>query len=401
LLNFLRNYYIILKMKKAEIQNIIVKFLNKEANIHELEKLEIWLKKEQNTSLFNRFVRIHYIVAQHMTEYDLDKAKKSIQLKLDKGERKKRLVLYRRMGVAAAVLLMFGGTLFNFYNTKQPQNIINKETIVIEAGSDKAILTLGNGNQVALEKGKTYQSEDVHSNGEELVYNTKSKNNKEEEITIYNYLTIPRGGEFFLKLADGTEVWLNSESKLKYPIQFKEGKTRKVELVYGEAYFKVSPSTAHKGVSFNVQTKFQEVSVLGTQFDIKAYNDEDVVSTTLIEGKVQIEKGANKIVLKPNQQSKVEGNTNEINIFEVDVSEEISWVHGLFTFNEAPLNELMRILARWYDVDVLFETAAHKDFVFTGILERTKSIEDILILIQATSEGQIKIEVNEKTITIK
>src|SRR5690606_21483982 len=113
--------------------------------------------------------------------------------------------------------------------------------------------------------------------GDELVYDSDSKIKDTENGPIYNYLTIPRGGHFFVQLSDGTQVWLNSESKLKYPVKFQNGKTREVELVYGEAYFKVSPSTGHNGSSFHVLTKFQEVDVLGTEFNIKAYNGEDEI----------------------------------------------------------------------------------------------------------------------------
>lgn len=218
----------------------------------------------------------------------------------------------------------------------------------------------------------------------------------------YNSLTVPRGGQFFVKLSDGTQVWLNSDSKLKYPVKFQEGKARNVEVVYGEAYFKVSPSTEHNGASFNVLTKSQIINVLGTEFNIKAYDGDDEIVTTLVEGKIRVEKGKKSKVLKPYQQSKIRHNADIIKILDIeDLSQEISWINGLITFNEQSLDEIMKILSRWYDVDVIFETAEQKRFVFTGILERTKSIENILKLIETTSEGQIKFEIEDKTITFK
>ena len=214
-------------------------------------------------------------------------------------------------------------------------------------------------------------------------------------------MTIPRGGQFFVKLSDGTEVWLNSETKLKYPVTFTEGLTRKVELIYGEVYFKVSPSTQHKGAGFHVLTKSQEINVLGTEFNIRAYNNDEVMATTLVEGKIRIKKGEVSETLKPNQQAKISQESNQIDIQEIDVSQEISWVNGLFAFNEKPLEEILTVLSRWYDTEVVFENAKQKKFVFTGLLERTKAVEDILKLIEATSEGQIKFEIKDKTIIIK
>ncbi len=151
----------------------------------------------------------------------------------------------------------------------------------IEVGKDKATLTLGDGDVVVLDEENTFKTDKVKSNGKELIYNDDK--NKNTEI-VYNYLTIPRGGQFHVKLSDGTEVWLNSESQLKYPVTFIDGSTREVELVYGEAYFDVSPSTEHNGSRFKVINQNQKIEVLGTEFNIKAYKKEDVL-TTLVEGK--------------------------------------------------------------------------------------------------------------------
>src|SRR5690606_40703343 len=120
-----------------------------------------------------------------------------------------------------------------------------------------------------LEKGDSIQTHNAISNGEEIIYN----NNTSRQL-VYNYLTIPRGGQFQLTLSDGTRVWLNSETQIKYPVSFTDGESRQVELVYGEAYFEVSHSTEHKGSDFIVYNQNQEVQVLGTEFNIKAYKDD-------------------------------------------------------------------------------------------------------------------------------
>jgi len=384
----------------AEIEKIIVKFINQEANYSELEILEKFLKNKDGAQVFNEFIKTQYISSLFMVEYDINKAKKSIKSKLKKGKRLKRLKLYKSITVAATVIFMFGTgiyLLFSMYHNNN--NKVEKHSHSIVSGTDKAILTLENGDEVVLEKGEKFQKGKVHSSGEALVYD-KEQNDDVSKLH-YNYLTIPRGGQFFVKLSDGTEIWLNSETKLKYPTTFREGVTRKVELIYGEAYFKVSPSTEHKGSSFYVVSKYQEISVLGTEFNVRAYNNDDVIATTLVEGAIRIQKENITETIKPNQQAIIGLNSKKILINEIDVSQEISWVNGLFTFNEKPLEEIMEVLSRWYNTEVVFENSKQKDFVFTGILEKTESVVGILRLIEATSESQLEFEINGNIIIIK
>ncbi|MCM4167400.1 hypothetical protein KCTC52924_01106 [Arenibacter antarcticus] len=382
------------------MDRIIAKFLNKEANIHELDLLDEWLTNKDNRSVFNHFVKTDFLITVGMLEYDVDKAKKAIGLRLKKEVRRKRFVKYRRIAIAASIVLVFGITLFTQYERNQPIEVVDKTPVSVNGGFGKAILTLDNGDEVALEKGKDFRAGMAKGNGEELVYIVDDKV-KDTEEPKFNFLTIPRGGQFSLLLSDGTQVWLNSESKLKYPVKFENNKTRKVELVYGEAYFKVSPSTNHNGSTFLVRTKFQEVNVLGTEFNVRAYKETDEVSTTLIEGTVQIRKGVISQILKPNQQSKIRSDEEGIYIEDIDVSQEISWVQGLFAFNEESLEDIMIELSRWYDVEVVFESSAQRSFVFTGIVERDQTIGAILDLIEGTSADQVKFEVKDNTIIIK
>lgn len=385
-------------MKKSKVQKIIVKFLNKEASHDELETLDVWMKNTKNISIFNQFVKTEYLTSLYMVQYDLDKGKESISQKVRIEERKQRRKTYWRISAAASILLLIGSFFFKLDSKQETRKpIVN----TIETGSNKAVLTLDNGDQIALEKGISFQTGAANSNGEKLVYAPHKEEASKRVKTSYNYITIPRGGQFFVQLSDGTKVWLNSDTKLKYPTKFNKDQTREVELVYGEAYFEVSPSTKHNGMSFNVLTREQKVNVLGTEFNIQAYREENEIATTLVGGKVVVQKGSSKKVLNPNQQSRITDNVNTINVLDVDASLEISWVNGLFVFNEESLGEIMKKLSRWYDVDVVFESAERKNFVFTAILERTKSFDDILNLIEATGEGEVKFEVRNRTIHIK
>lgn len=383
-------------MNSTQGHNLIIKFLNKEANRRELEELDDWLSDQNNITIFNNLVRIHYLTTSCMADYDLHKAKESIKQKVKSNKRKSRLHVYTKISIAASILLaiglIFGGRYFKEETVSVPNKIVT--------GSDKAVLTLENGDQVALEKGKSFQKGSMRSNGEQIVYGTHERTDDGDDV-LYNYLTIPRGGQFYLQLSDGTKVWLNSETKLKYPVTFHQGQTREVELVYGEAYFEVTPSTRNKGADFSVVSNDQTISVLGTEFNVSAYKDDDEIVTTLVGGRIALEKGNSRKTLRPNQQSRIQKNMDQIEVIDMDASQAISWVNGVFIFDGESLDEIMKVLSRWYDIDVIFESAQRKDFNFTGILERTKSFDDILTLIGVASQGEVKFEVKNKTVHIK
>jgi hypothetical protein len=384
----------------SKIQIILVKYLSKEANIDEIEELDRWLIKKGNMTIFNSYVQTDYFTSIFMTKYDLQIAKSKIHKRIRLIERRNKLERYKKIAFAASIILLVGISLFNqFYFN---ETIIIRDPIVI--GTDKAVLTLENGDQVILEKGQKFQNKTLNSDGKELTYSIKnrsSSNFKNEKIAS-NFLTIPRGGQFSLNLEDGTKVLLNSDSKIKYPVKFIKGKNRQVELLYGEAFFDVSSSKNNNGSEFIVSTKTQKINVLGTKFNIKAYSEDDIITTTLIEGKVKVGNGKNQILLSPNQQSKVDSNSPVINVSDVDVSQQISWINGLFSFNDTSLEDIMQTLSRWYDLEFIFKSANQKGFIFSGILERTKSIEDILLIIEKTSSSnEINFEINNKTIIIE
>ena len=383
----------------SKIQIILVKYLSKEANIDEIEELDRWLIKKGNMTIFNSYVQTDYFTSIFMTKYDLQIAKSKIHKRIRLIEKRNKLERYKKIAFAASIILLVGISLFNqFYFN---ETIIIRDPIVI--GTDKAVLTLENGDQVILEKGQKFQNKTVNSDGKELSYSIKnrsSSNFKNEKIAS-NFLTIPRGGQFSLNLEDGTKVLLNSDSKIKYPVKFIKGKKRQVELLYGEAFFDVSSSKNNNGSEFIVSTKTQKINVLGTKFNVKSYSEDDIITTTLVEGKVKVENGENQILLFPNQQSKVDSNSAIIDVSDVDVSQQISWIKGLFSFNDTSLEDIMHTLSRWYDLEFIFKSANQKKFIFSGILERTKSIEDILFIIEKTSSSnEINFEINNKTIII-
>jgi ferric-dicitrate binding protein FerR (iron transport regulator) len=360
----------------------------------------------ENSEIFDE--KDKQYILKNLTEESLIKERKNLIKQIDKQadlEKVKnkitipvRKISWKYTAAATVVGILATSYFFKdnlFSTTKNTPNVIVDSKI--ETGTDKAVLTLDDGSTVALEKGTTYQKNNISSNGEKLVYNPSEKSKTKVK---YNYLTIPRGGQFSIKLSDGTQVWLNSESQLKYPVVFVEGATREVELVYGEAYFDVSPSTKHNGAKFRVINKDQEVEVIGTEFNIKAYKDDTDTYTTLVKGKVALSYDGKKQNLVPNQQSHLDFNTNTLTLKTVDVYNDISWKEGVFSFENKPLKEIMKVLARWYDIEVFFVNQESENVEFNGVLDKNQNIEDILTIIKnfkVINDYKIK----NKTVIIK
>ena len=361
-----------------KIKKLIVKFLAKEANLKELRQLELWIRNPENEHLFKEYFKANHYANKVLKTYDLETAKKNILQQINRRKAKSNYIF--KYAVAATLALILTTTYFfgdSFFNTTDKDvvspPIFNANTI--EYGKDKAVLTLENGSQIALEKGNSIQTQNATSDGKVLVYQNKAKQIVE---LVYNQLTVPRGGQFVVELSDGTKVWLNSESQLKYPVSFINGQSREVELAYGEAYFDVSPSSKHKGAKFKVFNQFQEIDVLGTEFNIKAYKGESNVYTTLVEGKISVSIDNKNLGLKPNQQLDLDINNNTSAIKTVDVYNEVSWKDGVFSFESKTLEEVMKVFSRWYDVEIVFKNNSIKNEEFVGILRKNKNLETIL-----------------------
>ncbi len=384
------------------LKKLIVKFLGRIATHKELEKLNFRLNDEEDFRVFKKFVLTDYIVSNLMASYDVENAKKSIQKRLKQNRRKRRLLVFKKISIAASVILLLG--VFFHYAKKNLEtqtpfstdvNVVNDFVV---SGQDKAVLILDNGDEVLLAENEMFNNDNAKSDGKELVYNR----NNNDGVDKYNYLSTPRGGQFTLKLSDGTKVWLNAETKIKYPVNFTKGKTRKVELVYGEAYFDVSPSFKNNGSVFKVVSPYQKIVVLGTEFNVKAYLGDSSTETTLVEGKVKVFTATNSINLMPNKQSSVlNKDPGNITVKAVDASKAVSWKSGMFSFQDEKLEAIMKELTRWYDVDVFFEKGAQKNLIFTAELSRTETIHKILNVIETASDGSVKFEINKKRIYIR
>lgn len=366
---------------------------------------EKWLKdnpeKKADVAIAQKMIRQLTFKDYQASQQEFNEVWDSLKAKQTKGYSDAGLSGNKWYMVAAAasiVMLIAAGVWFiRTYTTGlrgESTVIVNNQ---IKTGTDKATLTLEDGSRIVLEKGRSYHTKKATSNGEQIIYQASDENS--EEI-VYNYLTIPRGGQFFIKLADGTQVWLNSDSRLKYPVRFTGGESREVELIYGEAYFDVSPAVNHGGAGFRVIHKMQEIEVLGTQFNVTAYTDENKVYTTLVEGKVAVQAGALNEVLEPGEQAALSSIAGAIDVASVDVFNETSWKEGVFSFEGKSLKDIMKVLSRWYDMEVVFDNKALEDVRFIGILGREQKIEEILSTIRET--GFINgYSINEKKVILK
>jgi len=363
------------KMKKEDFLVLLNRYLSGDTNLEENNKLLNFYESFQTDENWNDALgskeEMEHKMRMRLQNAIQSEEKEVVRLKPFYATNRFKLI-----AMAASLLLLISISLIinktNPLKIETPQ-VAHKEILI---GSDKATLTLEDGSVIALEKGKSYSKGNASSNGEKLIYNSKGS------TIANNLLTIPRGGQFFVQLADSTKVWLNSESQLKYPVAFVDGETRQVELVYGEAYFEVSPSTKHKGSRFKVKTENQNVEVIGTQFNIKAYRDESTIYTTLVEGVVAVSNASKRKTLVPNEQSRISEYNGNISVSEVDVYNEISWRKGLFVFKGMPLKEIAKVLSRWYDVDIVFADPALGNVKFNGVLNKNQKLEDILTTIK-------------------
>ena len=345
-----------------------------------------YLQSQRHRDYFHRVTQMKQPIGDIYTLKAYEKISKRLY-------RRKPSKLYYKIAAAALLLILISlPFVTNKNNQKFPPStneITKPSQTPILIGTDKAVLTLEDGSEIALEKDANFQNNYANSNGKELVYTSSSKNNNTSSIA-YNTLSIPRGGQFYIVLSDGTKVWLNSETKLKYPVTFSLTTTRKVELVYGEAYFEVSPSTMNQGQGFTVITQGQEVEVLGTQFNIKAYQDDNYIATTLVEGKVRIVGEQTSIQLQPGMQSKQDINSSKIQSLHVDIYNEISWKEGFFSFKNKPLKDIVKQLSRWYNIDIEIHNEKAAELEFNGVFNKHQKLENILNIIENTNEAKFE-----------
>lgn len=266
----------------------------------------------------------------------------------------------------------------------------------VAPGSTGAVLTLADGSQIVLDNaadGSLAQQGNatVTKKGGTLSY--VEQGNNDDEIT-YNTVATPRGRQFQLVLEDGTKVWLNAGSSIKFPAVFK-GKAREVA-VTGEAYFEVAKDAKRP---FRVETKGMNVEVLGTHFNVNAYDDEASVNTTLLEGSVKVTKGNKEKMLVPGQQAQLTAQGEFNLVRNVNTEEVMAWKNNFFSFNNTDMNRLLRQLSRWYDIDVELKGAI-QPVTFNGSISRNVNLSTVLKMLESTGEVKFSIEGKKVLVTM-
>jgi len=341
----------------------------------------------------------------------LERARISAKMKLHidraAGRRPGNYKLFRSLAVAASIAVLIGLAFYLLKPVPQMSAKLIAFAKQVKPGRQQAYLTLANGKRmvlndlgtgvVAAENGVQIRK----TTAGELIYEICKACQPQGNSPAKGFNTIetPRGGQYQLRLPDGTMVWLNAGSTFKYPLNF-GGNKRSVELS-GEAYFEVAKDPRHP---FVVQSKLQEVEVLGTHFNISSYYNEASVKTTLLEGAVKVrslpalnETAGKSATLKPGQQSILI--KDQLKVEQIDMEDAMGWKQGLFIFNEDPLVEVMHKISRWYDVDITFADPSLKNTRFSGSISRNLSLLKVLEKLSVT--GGIRFSLEQRSIIIR
>jgi len=309
----------------------------------------------------------------------------------------------RWLQIAAAVLIFCtaGIIVFNNKNIKTPNKIAkNTKHVIIVPGGNKAILTIAGGKTIVLDSAangliaKTGAGKVIKTRSGQIVYKALpyGKSNIADAEVSYNTLSTPKGGEYQVVLPDGTKVWLDAASSITYPTAF-TGNERRVKLT-GQAYFEVAKN---KEKPFYVGINNVQVRVLGTHFNISAYSDDNEITTTLLEGSVQVTKNNTLSLLKPGQQAVVGNNSDKIAVSEANIDDAMAWKNGYFIFNDDNITGIMKKVCRWYNVDVEYR-GNYDDQQFGGTFYRSKSITELLNHLQKI--GKIHFTISGRRITV-
>lgn len=415
------------------IRYLFGQYLQKSCSEDELQELFACIAQPENRLVLEELMDAEYEGVQPMTgETDWEQMFEQVvqpkEANLVYVNNVKRL-RWMQVAAAAIVVLAIGVAGYWFINRNAKNEVAKNDQSVkptaadILPGSNKAVLTLADGTVITLDSAANGQlakqgsSQVIKTKSGELVYEKTAQNavgslTTDNSPLTYNMLVIPRGGQYQLTLPDGSKVWLNAASSIRYPVAF--GNERRVELT-GEAYFEVAKD-AHK--PFHVVTPTQDVEVLGTHFNVNAYFNEPSVKTTLLEGSVLVKpaignrqsaKNAERsVVLKPGEQSvlaeansrfipPVGGTDSRLTInYSPNMEQIMAWKNGFILFNKADIKSIMRQVERWYNVDVVYEGEIPQR-TFTGGIERSARLSELLRLLEVS---KVKFRIEDKKLIV-
>ena len=385
---------------EKEIHELLLAYLQDDISEEEMIRLQGWLDENERHRKLLDELRDKEVLRQEIGAYaSFDTSRRWIQLKeeMDKTPRKRRLLLRVWKSVAAVFVAAVAGGLLYWQITDSARPVEEQVLVAqIRPGETQAVLITGKGQQLLLQGLKDTclditgnETLKISKDGS-LEYSLSALSRMPE----WHTLQVPRGGEYKIVLDDGTEIWLNSASELKYPAHF-VGNERRVCLV-GEAYFQVARNEA---APFIVETRDMDVKVLGTSFNVSAYEDEENCHATLVEGRVEVDDKINgeKVTLTPGEQALLQG--KEMVVREVNTKLYSMWRLDRFTFASEDMEGVIRKLSRWYNVNFFFSNSSMKQKRFTGSLPKYSDISQVLKMIEMTTD--IKFQVKGNTIIIQ
>lgn len=396
--------------EKDRLYELAGKYLNNQISSGEYQELWLLLNEKAKTGSLDKALlelwqaagEMPALIADHTWDAKLLNVKEKLESAQTTG---KTIQLQQRntkrywWAAAAVIFVLLMSSVFVF-NTKDTRPATAEEAGLLNRnydqlpGGDKAILTLADGSQIILDStgnglvAKQGNTEVIKNKDGQLSYTYAGG---ETEEVPFNLLKTPRGGQYKLILPDGSKVWLNAASSLKYPVAF-TGSERRVEIT-GEAYFEIAKDV---NKPFRVQLNNMEVEVLGTHFNINAYDDEESVRTTLLEGKVKIKAADQQQLLAPGQQARLAPGGKLKISNDVNLEETVAWKDGNFQFENSDIKSVMRQLARWYDVEVTYKGNVTKHFI--GGISRNVKLSQVLLMLQQT--GEVRFVTGEKSITV-
>ena len=355
----------------------LLKVLNGEASEKEIELFSLWLEEGENRTYFNQMKELWNLLSgPKISERELQEEERRFLKYIRKRKQQWRQYRLLRWSAVAAVVAisMVVGIISLPADRKERAVQVPVQASMILPGDSKAILTTASGDQVALAgKEEQYvslgQEDYVRSVEGRLIY---ADTLQQEEKLQYNRLSIPRGGEYTLVLSDGTEVILNSNTELTYPVRF--GKKERVVSLSGEAFFQVKKDASRP---FYVKVGEVTLRVYGTSFNVNT-QDKNVIRTALVEGSVGIKGNGGEYRMEPSQLAEFSKTGDFKSLHEVDIYPYIAWKEGMFVFEDWSLEDIMETLSLWYNVDVFYASEKIKGYHFTGHMPRYQQIDKIL-----------------------
>ncbi|WP_158996339.1 FecR family protein [Mucilaginibacter sp. L196] len=374
--------------QKIRIQELANKYLKGQLTHSEQLEFDEWFKNEGSENIY---------IDANIAESE-DKHRQLILSRINEQIKSvqdiKVKTIWPRIAAAASILLCISLGGYFILNKKPTQQIAKNQKQEILPGTNKATLTLANGQKIILTRGLNGRLAQQGSalvqvnSSKSITYTASGINSSLATQVQFNTLSTVRGEQspYPLVLADGTKVWLNAESSITFPTSF-SGNERVVKIT-GEVYFEVVHDALHP---FKVKVRDQTIEDLGTQFNINAYQDEPTMKTTLINGKVKISVGSQATLLKPGFQAVVSPSGSSIIVQAADLDEVMAWKNGNFEFEGTPLKDIMRQISRWYDVDISYKGTI-EDAEFGGSISRTKNINEILSVLETTKGVHFELE---------